>query len=133
VVEVAKSYIYQFPLQPITSRNIGSKPPQNNKVEKPFSHHFKEATTKGVDSLTISKHASERMKQRGIQIDQPLWDKIAAKVTEAKQKGVNDSLVLVKDAALIVSARNQTVITAMDKSEASSQIFTNISGAIIVE
>ncbi|WP_390883495.1 hypothetical protein [Heyndrickxia oleronia] len=54
------------------------------------------------------------------------------KVSEAKRKGVNESLVIVNNAALIVSAKNETVITAMNLQEASNQIFTNINGAIIV-
>ena len=37
---------------------------------------------------------------------------------EAKKLGVKESLVLLDDAALIVSAKNQTVITAMDRNEA---------------
>lgn len=131
---MVKPFIHQVPLQPITSKNTLPKAiQQNKKVESSFSQHFNEALKSNSQKLTISKHASIRMEQRGIQIDQPLWDKIASKVMEAKQKGVNDSLVLVKDAALIVSAKNQTVITAMDKNEACSQIFTNISGAIIVD
>ena len=50
----------------------------------------------------------------------------------SKKKGVNESLVIVNNAALIVSAKNETVITAMNLQEASNQIFTNINGAIIV-
>lgn len=131
---MVKPFIHQVPLQPITPKNTLPKlNQQNKKVESSFSQQFNEALKSNTEKLTISKHASIRMEQRGIKIDQPLWDKIAIKVMEAKQKGVNDSLVLVKDAALIVSAKNNTVITAMDKNEASSQIFTNISGAIIVE
>ncbi|MBS4172522.1 TIGR02530 family flagellar biosynthesis protein [Bacillus sp. FJAT-49736] len=131
---MVKPFIQQVPLQPITSRNGLQKPTnQGLKVTAPFAQHFNDALKESAQQLTISKHASQRMEQRGIKIDQPLWDKIASRVMEAKQKGVNESLVLVKDAALIVSAKNQTVITAMDKNEASSQIFTNISGAIIVD
>ncbi|MBB2478664.1 hypothetical protein H5P36_00420 [Bacillus sp. APMAM] len=131
---MVKPFIHQVPLQSITPKSTLPKPnQQNKKVESSFSQQFNEALKSNSEKLTISKHASIRMEQRGIKIEQPLWDKIAIKVMEAKQKGVNDSLVLVKDAALIVSAKNNTVITAMDKNEASSQIFTNISGAIIVE
>lgn len=131
---MVRPYIHQVPLQPITSNNSLSKSiKQNKNVDTAFTHHFNEALKSNSQKLTISKHASLRMEQRGINIDQPLWDKIASKVSEAKQKGVNDTLVLVKDAAFIVSAKNQTVITAMDKNEASSQIFTNITGAIIVD
>lgn len=46
--------------------------------------------------------------------------------------GVKESLVLLNDAALIVSAKNNTVITAMNRKEATEQIFTNINGTIIM-
>ena len=131
---MVKSYIHQVPLQPVTSRNpVPKHNKQESKVESPFSQHFNEALKGNSIELTLSKHAKVRMEQRGIKIDPPLWDKIANKVNEAKQKGINDSLVITKNAAFIVNAKNQTVITAKDTNEASSQIFTNISGAIIVE
>lgn len=81
----------------------------------------------------MSKHAKERLAQRGIEISQERWTKIEDKVRQAKAKGVNDSLVLLKDAALIVSAKNNTVITAMGRQEAVDQIFTNINGTIVLE
>ena len=61
------------------------------------------------------------------------WQQISEKVIEAKKLGVKESLVLLDDAALIVSAKNQTVITAMDRNEATSQIFTNINGTIVMD
>ncbi|KHF30907.1 hypothetical protein LR68_00397 [Anoxybacillus sp. BCO1] len=45
---------------------------------------------------------------------------------------MRDSLVITDEAALIVSAVNQTVITAMHREEAQTQLFTNINGAIII-
>ncbi|WP_017753759.1 TIGR02530 family flagellar biosynthesis protein [Calidifontibacillus oryziterrae] len=83
-------------------------------------------------SLKISKHAEKRLNERNIHIDQELWQRIEQKVNEAKVKGVHDSLVVTDQAALIVSAKNNTVITAMDRQEASSQIFTNINGTILM-
>ncbi|NEU36181.1 flagellar operon protein, partial [bacterium LRH843] len=77
--------------------------------------------------------ASERLQERGIKLDASTWKQIGSKVAEAKQKGLNETLVLVNDAALIVSAKNSTVITAMGRNEAGSQIFSNINGAIILE
>ncbi|MFG3612167.1 TIGR02530 family flagellar biosynthesis protein [Rummeliibacillus stabekisii] len=82
--------------------------------------------------LKISKHASNRLNERNIHIDEKQWAKISAKVQEAKAKGVNESLVLLNNAALIVSAKNATVITAMDLQEAENQLFTNINGAIVL-
>ncbi len=75
----------------------------------------------------------ERLQQRNIQISGDCWARIEEKVYEAKKMGVNDSLVLVRDAALVVNAKNQTVITALDREEANSQIFTNINGTIVLD
>lgn len=123
----------QVPLQPITSKQtIPSSIRRSNQVQAPFSEHLNHALSQQSTKLTISKHASERLMQRGIHIDKGQWDKIGQRVSEAKNKGINESLVIVKNAALIVSAKNETVITAMNLQEASEQIFTNINGAIIV-
>ncbi|MFD0049314.1 TIGR02530 family flagellar biosynthesis protein [Actinomycetes bacterium NPDC127524] len=102
------------------------------KAQTGFADHLEQAA-KGKDKLTLSKHAQLRLSQRNIQIDQSLWGKIETSVKEARKKGVTESLVLTKDAALVVSAKNNTVITAMDRDEASSQIFTNINGTIILD
>lgn len=83
--------------------------------------------------LKISKHAQQRMDTRGIDISTEQWMTIHEKVKEAKAKGVNDSLVLTSDAALVVSAKNNTVITVLDREEAKSQIFTNINGTIVID
>ena len=73
------------------------------------------------------------MEQRKINTSSGTWKRIEAKVLEAKQKGINDSLVLLDQAAMIVSSKNNTVITVMDRKDASNQIFTNIDGTIILD
>lgn len=83
--------------------------------------------------LKISKHAEKRLQDRGILINDQQWSEISVKIQEAKAKGVNDSLVVLKDAALVVSAKNNTVITALDRDEAKTQIFTNINGTILID
>ena len=96
-----------------------------------FGQQFQEAIQK--TELKISKHAQQRMDERNIQIDSLKWKQLEQKVTEAKQKGVQDSLVLMKDVAFIVSTKNNTSVTAMKRDETNSQIFTNINGTIIIE
>jgi flagellar operon protein len=73
------------------------------------------------------------LNQRQITLSDEDWSSIERKVGEARQMGVNDSLVLVNDAALIINAKNNTVITAMDREETKTQIFTNINGTIIMD
>lgn len=82
--------------------------------------------------LKVSKHATERLTERNITISEAEWAHVTDKVNEAKAKGIRDSLVLMEQAALIVSAKNSTVITAMDRKEAKDQLFTNIDGTIIL-
>ncbi|WP_163971227.1 TIGR02530 family flagellar biosynthesis protein [Oceanobacillus halotolerans] len=82
--------------------------------------------------LKVSKHAQQRMDERNIQLNEKQWNTITAKIGEAKQKGVTDSLVLTNDTALLVSTKNNTVVTAMNREEATSKIFTNINGTILI-
>lgn len=116
-----------FPLQKgLPSRNVQTAKQTSTQT---FGDLLAEQTN---GKLKISKHASNRLKERNIHIDEKQWAKITTKVQEAKAKGVNESLVLLNNAALIVSAKNATVITAMDLQEAENQLFTNINGAIVL-
>ena len=85
------------------------------------------------NELKISKHASERIAERNIEITDKLWQTIGEKVQEARQKGISDSLVVLNNAALLVSAKNNTVVTAMNRGEATNRIFTNINGTILID
>lgn len=82
--------------------------------------------------LTISKHAADRMQERNIQLSGQEWQSIQDKVKEAKQKGVKDALVVIDGNAMVVSVKNNTVITALNQSEADKKIFTNIDGTILL-
>ncbi|MCP3026117.1 TIGR02530 family flagellar biosynthesis protein [Halobacillus sp. A5] len=99
-----------------------------SKTNTKFEDVLKEAS-----GLHLSKHAEKRLKDRNIKIDDQQWKQISKKVHEAKNKGVTDSLVILNDSALVVSNKNNTVVTAMNKEESKSQIFTNINGTIILE
>lgn len=119
--------IHNLPFQP-------SIPTKNAKLQSEpntsFAHYLEAITAS--EPIKISKHASDRLHLRDIQISTDEWENISQKVYEAKQKGVNQPLVLLDQAALIVSAKNHTVITAMDRNEAKEQLFTNIDGTIVL-
>lgn len=121
-------------------RPIHTQPPRlrnfqqakNNVKGTNFSQQLDEAM-KTNQKLTLSKHAKERLAEREININENRWSQIEEKVNEARKMGVKDSLVLLNDAALIVSAKNNKVITAMNRQEAAAQIFTNINGTIVLD
>lgn len=121
-----KFSIHRVPLYP----NIRQKQPTPTNTQQSFSAHLHEATNQ--QELKVSKHAHERIKERNIAITEQEWQVVSDKVFEAHSKGVKQPLVLMDQAALIVSAKNATVITAMDRTEAKQQLFTNIDGTIVL-
>ncbi|WP_156153455.1 TIGR02530 family flagellar biosynthesis protein [Domibacillus robiginosus] len=102
------------------------------KAVSSFNETFK-AVTASPKELTISKHAAQRLNERGIHLNEQEWSLIGEKLSEAKSRGVTDSLVVLKDAALVASAKNHTIITAMNREEAGTHLFTNINGAILMD
>ncbi|HET7522131.1 MAG TPA: TIGR02530 family flagellar biosynthesis protein [Bacillales bacterium] len=83
--------------------------------------------------LKVSKHAQERLIERNIEIDGKKWQAIENQMNAARKKGVTDSVVITDRSVLIVNTKNNTVITAMGRDEASAHIFTNINGTIVMD
>ena len=84
------------------------------------------------DQLKVSGHAKTRMESRNIQLSQNEWNRVLGGVQKASAKGAKESLVLVDNVALLVSVKNRTVITAVDKDSLKENVFTNIDSAVIV-
>lgn len=82
--------------------------------------------------LKFSAHANQRLSERKIVLDPAVMSKVSEAIDKADAKGIEDTLVLTGDAALIVNVKNRTVITAMDKNSLQGNVFTNIDGAVIV-
>lgn len=82
--------------------------------------------------LKLSGHAQTRMQSRNIELDEAAWNRVMSGVEKAAAKGAKESLVLVDDAALVVSIKNKTVITAVDRNTLKDNVFTNIDSAIVV-
>ena len=82
--------------------------------------------------LKFSAHANQRLTDRNIRLDASTMARVNDAIDKAAQKGVEDTLVLTGDAALIVNVPNRTVVTAMDRNNLSGNVFTNIDGAVII-
>jgi len=82
--------------------------------------------------LRFSKHASNRLITRQIELNDTQKARIADGIERAGEKGIKDSLVIMDSLAFIVNVPSQTVITAMDQNDSKESIFTNIDGAVIV-
>ncbi len=91
-----------------------------------------ESSTESTSELKFSKHASQRLDQRGIEMSAEQSERLENGVQMASEKGIKESLVIVDSLAFIVNIPNQTVVTAMEQSESMENIFTNIDGAVII-
>ncbi|MCC7433438.1 MAG: hypothetical protein IT363_02050 [Methanoregulaceae archaeon] len=84
------------------------------------------------DQLKLSGHAQTRLQSRNIELGADQWERVMNGVNKAAEKGARDSLVMVDDVALVVSVKNRTVITAVDKANLKENVFTNIDSAVVV-
>lgn len=92
---------------------------------------FADVLRSRIDGVRFSGHAVQRMERRSIDFDAGIAARLDAAVTKAAAKGVRESLVLVDDTAFVVSVRNRTVVTAVDREHMKEHVFTNIDGAVI--
>ncbi len=87
---------------------------------------------KAAEGIKFSNHAVERMQTRGISFNKADLERLSEAVTKAANKGSKDTLVLMNDSALIVSVKNKTVVTVMDKMALKENVFTNIDSTIVM-
>lgn len=82
--------------------------------------------------LKFSAHALNRIKDRSIAMGEELLGKLEKAVDTAAQKGAKESLILTGDAAFIVSVKNKTVITVVDRNQMAGNVFTNIDSTVVI-
>ena len=99
------------------------------KSELSFQDVLSEAKEQKVDNLKFSKHANDRLATRNINLSAEQMERLENGTTKAREKGIQESLVMVDNLAFIVNVKNNTVVTALEDS--SDSVFTNIDGAVI--
>jgi len=82
--------------------------------------------------LQFSKHAMERVDQRGIALTEDLLSSLDNAVKRAREKGARDVVVIDTTQAFIVNVPNNTVITTINDREMRENVFTNIDSAVII-
>ena len=82
--------------------------------------------------LQFSKHARERVEQRGIQLTESLLSNLTDAVERARIKGARDIVVIDDIQAFIVNVPSNTVVTAVSEPEMKDNVFTNIDSAVII-
>lgn len=111
--------------------NSGNKLPQGMSFEEILQKQQVQGTPV-TEAVKFSKHAANRLSDRKIELTNEQLERLNDGTKKAGQKGIRDSLVLVDQLAFIVNTKSNTVITAMDQTEANENIYTNIDGAVII-
>jgi len=84
------------------------------------------------DDVKFSAHALKRMQDRNISLTPKDMTDIKQAVDKANDKGIRESLVIMKDVSLIVNIKNKTVVTAVDSKSMKENVITNIDGAVFI-
>lgn len=84
-----------------------------------------------VRSVRFSAHAQERLESRGLSLSDPQLRALDKAVDAVAEKGGRETLVMLDQAALVVSVPKRTVITAMLPGEEGQNVFTNIDSAVV--
>lgn len=92
----------------------------------------KKPSAVSAQELMFSNHAVERMMSRGIKFGPEKMAKITEAIGKARDKGAKETLVLTDQAALIVSVKNNKVVTVMDSQALKENVFTNIDSTVMV-
>jgi flagellar operon protein len=108
--------------------------PQRAQRAAPNGPSFSDVLAKQTSALEpprFSRHALDRLGQRGIAVSGQTLDRLTGGVAQAAAKGSRDSVVFVDGTAFVVSVKNNTVITAVGSEHMKDHVFTNIDSAVI--
>jgi len=123
---------YQRPVELLEISRRGTLPQAPaEKSGTSFKEMFS-AELAGDRGVTFSKHASERLFSRGIELDDTTLNRIADAIDKAEVKGSKETLVLTNEAALVIAVKNRTVITAFDRDHLREGVVTSIDSAVIL-
>ena len=100
--------------------------------DKSSFHDMFSAELASTRDVQFSKHASQRLHSRGIELTDEILGQIAGAIDKAEAKGSRETLILTEEAALVVSIENRTVITAIDRDNLREGVVTSIDSAVIL-
>ena len=115
--------------QPISSVGSIRQKPAVAKGGGQFDQFLQQAQQ--PSKVKFSGHALSRMEARGINFNPGQLERLQQAVAQVDAKGGRDSLVMLDDTALVVSVKNETVVTVVDREQMKNNVFTKIDSAVI--
>ncbi len=119
------------PLFPTAATGASAPASVQRPAKAPAGASFADVLSQTAAAPQFSRHALERLAQRGIALNSATVARVSDGISRAAGKGSRDSVVFVDNTAFVVSVRNNTVITAVDSGHMREHVFTNIDSAVI--
>lgn len=85
-----------------------------------------------TQSVHFSKHAAQRVRERGIEMTDGFIQDLNQAVSKARAKGARDVVIIGESGAFIVNVPHNVVVTTMSGTEMRENIFTNIDSAVLM-
>ena len=106
----------------------------NKKPQQDFGAVMQQAVLarQQEQSVNFSKHAQQRVAERGIELTPDLMDRLAGATEKAQEKGAVNILAFGAEQAFIINVPQSRVITTMTPAEMKEKIFTNIDAAVML-
>ncbi len=123
---------YQRPVDLVEIANRGKVQQESQATGKASFKDMFSRELADTRQINFSRHANERLHSRGIHLSEDTINGIADAIDKAELKGSRETLVLTDEAALVVSVKNRTVITAFDKNHLREGVVTSIDSAVIL-
>ncbi|RKY84561.1 flagellar protein [candidate division KSB1 bacterium] len=95
-----------------------------------FDEVLREKVAEVREEIKFSSHAEKRLQSRNIQLTQDHFRRLQEAVAKAREKGAKETLMIFENFSLIVSVKNNVVITALDNEGMKENVFTNIDSAV---
>ncbi|WP_330364996.1 TIGR02530 family flagellar biosynthesis protein [Anaerovorax odorimutans] len=121
---------YSNNINSISTKEV-KRPINQNAIGSDFERILKEQLDKN-SKVQFSKHAQQRVNQRGIELTPTLLNDLNNAVSKARDKGAKDVVIIDSNYAFIVNVPNNTVVTTMAGNEMKENVFTNIDSAVII-
>ena len=82
--------------------------------------------------VSFSKHAVERVVERGVDVSSENLERLNQGVKLAEEKGLKEPLILLDSTAFVVKIKNNKVITVVHEDGLKGAVFTNIDGTVMI-
>jgi flagellar operon protein len=115
----------------VQTQKVGELQTKSAGSVKSFADVLQEQVSRSA-GVKFSAHALTRLEERNLQIGMPELARIKQGLQQLSEKGSRNSVILMDDTAFVVSVKNRTVVTAVDKAASVASVFTNIDSLAIV-